>query len=93
MRVISNKALVSFSAKHTSAKVPMQAWRKFIESRQFAGFSEIKAVFNSVDKVADYYIFDTAGNKFRIVAAIHFNNQIAYVRHVFTHKEYDKWKP
>lgn len=71
----------------------MQAWRKFIESRQFAGFSEIKAVFNSVDKVADYYIFDIAGNKFRIVAAIHFNNQIAYVRHVFTHKEYDKWQP
>lgn len=93
MRVISNKALLSFSANHSSANVPMQAWRKIIESRAFANFSEIKTVFNSVDKVTDYYVFDIGGNKFRIVAAIHFNNQIVFIRHVFTHKEYDKWKP
>ncbi len=93
MRIISNKALVSFSAIHPDTNEPMQAWRKIIASRAFANFSELKLTFNSVDKVTDYYVFDIGGNKFRIVAAIHFNNQIVYVRHVFTHKEYDKWKP
>ncbi len=92
MRVISNKALASFSATHPNANEPLQAWRKIIESRSFANFAEIKTTFNSVDKVTDYYVFDIGGNKFRIVTAIHFNNQIMYVRHVFTHKEYDKWK-
>ncbi|MDL2357519.1 MAG: type II toxin-antitoxin system HigB family toxin [Pseudomonadota bacterium] len=24
---------------------------------------------------------------------MHFNTNIMYIRHVFTHKEYDKWKP
>ncbi|WP_399278687.1 type II toxin-antitoxin system HigB family toxin [Trinickia symbiotica] len=24
---------------------------------------------------------------------MHFNVQKLYVRHVFTHREYDKWKP
>lgn len=93
MRVISNKALTDFSAIHLAAKEPLQAWRKIIESRSFISFSDIKTAFNAADKVGDYYVFDIGGNKYRIVAAIHFDHQKLYVRHVFTHKEYDKWKP
>lgn len=48
---------------------------------------------NHVDKVNDYVVFDIAGNHFRIVAAIHFNTQMLFVRHVFTHREYDAWRP
>ena len=44
-------------------------------------------------KVADFYIFDIGGDKFRLIAAAHFNVQKLYVRHIFTHKEYDKWRP
>ena len=44
-------------------------------------------------RVGDYYVFDIGGNKFRIIAAVHFNRQLLFVRHVFTHKEYDRWSP
>lgn len=93
MRVISNKALVDFSVIHFAAREPLQAWRKIIESRPFVNFSDIKAAFNTADKVGNFYVFDIGGNKYRIVAAIHFDFQKLYVRHVMTHKEYDKWKP
>lgn len=93
MRIISNKALTDFSVIHPDARGPMQAWRKIVESRPFANFAEIKAVFNATDKVREYYIFDICGNKYRIVSAIHFDGQKLYIRHVFTHKEYDQWKP
>ena len=93
MRVISNKALIDFSARHPAAWEPLQSWRKIIESRAFSHFSELKATFNTVDKVGLYYVFDIGGNKYRIVAAVHFDQQKLFVRHVFTHKEYDKWKP
>lgn len=93
MRVISNKALNDFSVIHLPAEEPLQVWRKIIESRRFSSFSEIKNTFNAVDKVDLYYIFDIGGNKYRIVSAIHFDQQKLFVRHVFTHKEYDKWKP
>ena len=93
MRVISNKALTNFSAIHPTAEEPMQAWRKIIESRLFVSFADIKTAFNAADKVGYYYVFDIGGNKYRIVAAIHFDHQKLYIRHVFTHKEYDKWKP
>jgi len=32
-----------------------------------------------------------SGNKFRIITAIHFNRERIYIRHVFTHPEYDRW--
>lgn len=93
MRVISNKALTDFTELHPLAGEPMQAWRKIIESRTFANFSELKETFNATDRVSNYYVFDVGGNKYRIISAIHFNQQKLFVRSVFTHKEYDKWKP
>jgi mRNA interferase HigB len=93
MRIISNKALTDFSAEHPLAREPLQAWRKILESRSFENYAEIKKTFNAVDKVDRFYIFDIGGNKYRIVSAIHFDQQKLFIRYVFTHKEYDKWKP
>jgi mRNA interferase HigB len=93
MRVISNKALVEFAAKHPEAGVPLQMWRRTIEAGTFNNFADLKRAFNATDKAGDYYVFDIGGNKFRLIAAIHFNTQMLFVRHVFTHQEYNKWKP
>jgi mRNA interferase HigB len=39
-------------------------------------------------------VFNLGGNKYRLVAAIHYNRGVAYIRHVLTHAQYDrgKWK-
>ncbi len=71
----------------------MQAWRKIVESRHFVNFAALKNTFKATDRVGDYYVFDIGGNKYRIIAAIHFNRQLLYIRNVYTHKEYDAWKP
>lgn len=93
MRIISNKALLNFSARYPETLGLLQTWRKLLEVSSFASFSDIKTAFNATDKVGDFYVFDIGGNKYRIVASIHFNRQMLFIRHVFTHKEYDKWKP
>lgn len=93
MRLISNKALRDFTSRHSAAGQPLQAWRKLIERNEFRHFADLKRVFNSVDKVGDYHVFDIAGNHYRLVATIHFNTQKLYVRAVMTHGEYDKWRP
>jgi mRNA-degrading endonuclease HigB of HigAB toxin-antitoxin module len=51
------------------------------------------AVCGNNAKVADFYLFDIGGNKFRLIAAAQFNVQKLYVRHNSTHEEYDKWRP
>jgi len=93
MRVISNRALLRFSADHRDAEASLQAWRKAVESGRFGSYAELKTCFNSVDRVGAYYVFNIGGNKFRVIAAIHFNRQMLFVRHVFTHRQYERWKP
>ncbi|KHA76512.1 hypothetical protein NC77_22925 [Janthinobacterium lividum] len=93
MRIVANKALMDLARKHPLAGEPMQAWRKIIESRPFANFAVLKSTFNATDRVGDYYVFNIGGNKYRIIAAIHFNRQLLFIREVLTHKEYDAWQP
>jgi mRNA interferase HigB len=51
----------------------------------------MKQTFNSADSVGnDRYVFNVGGNKYRIVAMIHFNKRTVYLRFVGTHKQYDK---
>ena len=92
MRVISNKALFDFAAIHPEAETSLQAWRKIIEAANFNNFADLKRAFNATDKVGDVYVFNIGGNKYRLIAAIHFNRKIVFIRHIFTHREYDKWK-
>ena len=92
MRLISNKALREFATRQHEAGEPLQAWRKLIERNTFDSFADLRRVFNSVDKVGDYFVFNIAGNRYRLVAAIHFNTQTLYVREVLTHAEYDHWR-
>jgi mRNA interferase HigB len=37
----------------------------------FVNYASLKNTFNATDRVADYYVFDIGGNKYRIIAAIH----------------------
>jgi mRNA interferase HigB len=39
-------------------------------------------------------VFNIAGNKYRLIAAIHYNRQIVYTLRIMSHAEYSraKWK-
>ena len=89
MRVISNKALTELAMVHRDADA---AWRKIVGTGAFSNYAALRGAFNATDKVGDFYVFDIGGNKYRLISSIHFNRQMLFVRHVFTHKEYDKWK-
>lgn len=58
----------------------------------FATFAQLKSAFGAADRVGKLTVFDIAGNKYRLIAAVHFNRRKVYVRHVLTHDDYDKGK-
>ena len=93
MRIISHKALQNFADIHPQAFAPLQEWRGKIRNATINSYAELKNLFNSVDKVGHYFVFNIAGNRYRLIAAIHFNTQTLYIRSIMTHKEYDQWKP
>jgi mRNA interferase HigB len=91
MHVISKQALKDFWDIHTASQAPLEVWHKIVKTTTFADFGELKRAFPSADQVAPFTVFDIGGNKWRIIAAVHYNTCKVYIRHVFTHAEYDAW--
>ncbi|MBP9726837.1 MAG: type II toxin-antitoxin system HigB family toxin [Gammaproteobacteria bacterium] len=94
MHIITQKRIWDAKVKYPESATALDGWYRVIKKNDFLNFSELKESFNSVDKVKDVCVFDIGGNKLRLIATIHFNRKKVYVRHVLTHKEYDKgnWK-
>ncbi|MBF0500993.1 MAG: type II toxin-antitoxin system HigB family toxin [Candidatus Riflebacteria bacterium] len=94
VHVISRKAFSAFAVKYPDSAEPLASWYRIISRNAFRNISELRNAFNSVDAVAGPYVFNIGGNKYRLVAAVHFNGGRVYIRHLMTHSEYDKgtWK-
>ncbi|MEK7877388.1 MAG: type II toxin-antitoxin system HigB family toxin [Pseudomonadota bacterium] len=94
MHVITKKRLVEFAARFPVSRDPLLKWYRLVSQTDFASFAAMRSVFRAADQVGKLTVFDIGGNKFRIIAAIHYNRRRVYIRHVLTHAEYDngKWK-
>jgi mRNA interferase HigB len=98
VHVISRKPLTSFWRNHRDAEMPLRAWFKAASKGSFKNVAELKRTFSSVDYVPlakkQFYVFNVGGNKYRLIAVIHFNTQKLFVRYVMTLREYDRgdWK-
>lgn len=94
MHVISKKKLREFWDRHPRAKSPLEAWYQVAKRAEWESVGDVRRTFNSADVVGRFVVFDIGGNKYRLIAAIHFNRGKLFIRHVLTHAEYDegKWK-
>jgi mRNA interferase HigB len=99
MRVISKKRLRDFWETLPAARVSLEQWHKVVSGANWLHFAELRTTFNHADvatteKGHPVVIFDVGGNKYRIIAALHYNQGICYVLRVLTHQHYDtdQWK-
>jgi mRNA interferase HigB len=94
MHVITRKRLNDFVALYPEVKTALQHWYRVIKSNSFNSFNELKILFPHADQVGKLTVFNIAGNKVRLIAAIHYNSHKVYIRNILTHNEYDKnkWK-
>jgi len=94
MHVISRKTLRQFWEQHPDSEMPLARWFKIMEQTNFKNFSELREIFPNADLVDEWIVFNIAGNKVRLIVSVHFNRNRVYIRHVLTHREYDKgsWK-
>ena len=52
--------------------------------------ADVRRTFNTADFVGDLTVFDVGGNKYRVVAFVHYRRRAVYIKHVLTHSEYEK---
>jgi mRNA interferase HigB len=94
MHVIAKSTLVEFWGKHPDSENALQAWFRTMKSEIFSDFNDLRKTFASADYVDSLTVFNIKGNKYRLVASIHYNWHKVFIRAVITHAEYDrgKWK-
>jgi mRNA interferase HigB len=94
MHIISRKTLRAFWEKYPDSQTALTRWFKIVQRTEFTSFADLRATFPSADLINDLIVFNIRGNKYRLIASIHFNRSKIYIRHILTHSEYDKgdWK-
>ena len=94
MHVITRKRLNEFAENHPETKSALARWYAIARKERFMNFAQLGEVFPQADQVGKFTVFNIAGNKVRLIAAVHYNRNKIYIRHVLTHQEYDagKWK-
>lgn len=99
MRIIKPATVKSWASGHADATGALEKWMTLIEDAEWQNFAEMRAVFSSADEVTvdsgrRVVVFNIGGNKYRLIAAVHYNTQIVYALTFMTHAEYDKekWK-
>ncbi|MDX1900808.1 MAG: type II toxin-antitoxin system HigB family toxin [Gammaproteobacteria bacterium] len=90
MRVISKRKIRDYSRHNAQAELPLVEWYIKMQHIHVNNITELKKVFNSVDYVQGYTIFNIGGNHYRLIAAIHYEVQRCYIREIWTHAEYSK---
>lgn len=89
--VISYRTIREYIDEHSDVEDQLNNWYKIAEKSDWANFSEVKQMFNSVDAVGnDLYVFNIKGNNYRLIVRIIFRVRTIYIKFVGTHKEYDK---
>lgn len=92
MRVITKRKIIEFSKMHQDSENSLNSWYNIISKTDFVSFNDLRKTFPNADLVDNLTVFNIGGNKYRLIVAIHYNRQILYIRHILTHKEYDKNK-
>jgi mRNA interferase HigB len=93
------RQLREFARQYPDAAEPLQSWYRLLHEADWESLQDVRRVYPHADMVtvasgSTVTVFNIAGNKYRLIAAIHYNRQRVYVLRLLRHAEYSKgfWK-
>ena len=99
MRIIREAFLVAKGREHPPAARHLDVWRKTVKAAVWRNLVDVRGSYPDTDAVRVHsgrtvLVFNVRRNDYRLIAAVHFNRQIAYTLRFMTHAEYskDRWK-
>jgi len=99
MRIIKTSMLKAFWEANRRAEASLRTWARQAKAAEWGNFAEVRNTFPSADLVTvasgrPVVVFNIAHNRYRLIAAVHYNMRIVYTLVILTHEEYDRsaWK-
>jgi len=97
--VIKPASLRAYWEKHRVARRPLEEWLIKVQASRWRSIEDVRKSYPHADAAtvasgATVTIFNIKGNAYRLIAAIHYNTGIVFLREFMTHAEYGKgdWK-
>ena len=94
MRVIALSTLKQFWTRYPNcrdAERPTLAWYRDVVQADWSSPADVKRQFGNASVLrGGRVVFNIGGNKYRVIVSIRYSQQIAWVRFVGTHKQYDQ---
>lgn len=91
MRVITKRVLRQFWGRFPDAENALKTWCSEAMGAKWRTPVDIKGKFGNASIVTgNRMVFNICGNKYRLVAHIHYNTGLIYIRFLGTHAEYDQ---
>jgi mRNA interferase HigB len=90
VRVIARPALERFWRAYEDAEQPLRAWFHEAKKASWKDPHEVKAMYGKASVIGgSRIVFNIGGNKYRLVVKFNYRRQIAYIRFIGTHAQYD----
>ncbi len=85
--------------RYPQTSVWLASWRKAVRAARWQSLADVRKTYPSADAVTvnsrrTVTVFNVCGNKYRLLAALHYNRKIVCTLRFLTHAEYskDEWK-
>lgn len=91
MHIVTWGPLADFGREHADAMADLREWRRRMRRAHYTKPADVRADFPSVDFVGPHRaVFNICRNGYRLIADVRFDLGRVYVRHIVTHREYDR---
>jgi len=91
MRVIAWSTLVEFAARNPRSRAALDHWYRLAKAASWNSVAQVANDFSKAKVLnGDRVRFEIAGGNYRLIVAFDFLRQIAFVKFIGTHAEYDR---
>ena len=93
MRIVARKTIKEFweIPEYRDAQSHLESWYAEACNANWKNPAEVKRQFGNGSVIkGSRFVFNIAGNKYRLVVKIHYNTGIIYIRFIGTHAQYDE---
>lgn len=93
MRIIAFRTIREFFEKpeYMDSETNLRAWYHDVKAAEWNSSNDLKQQYKNASIIGNgRVVFNIKGNEYRLVVAIDYEFQVAFIRFIGTHKQYDK---
>jgi mRNA interferase HigB len=91
VRIIARRTLVAFALTHPETAASLVHWERVTKAARWRKPEDVLASFSKAKTInAERIRFEISGGDYRMIVAFDFGRQVAFVKFVGTHAQYDR---